>query len=133
MELADETITHEATPIGYKTDASHPKGGRDEGNFVANAASQEIGSSTQALINGRHCSHGIEGTQASRVGRTRAGASRQSQVHDNSCASRYTAAKPPKASLHAVHGESTYEEGSQRTTERNNDQYSFHLQPNSVK
>ena len=73
MELADETITHEATPIGYKTDASHPKGGRDEGNFVANAASQEIGSSTQALINGRHCSHGTEGTQASRVGHTRAG------------------------------------------------------------
>ena len=73
MELADETITHEATPIGYKTDASHPKGGRDEGNFVANAASQEIGSSTQALINGRHCSHGTEGTQASRVDRTRAG------------------------------------------------------------
>ena len=52
VELADETITHEATPIGYKTDASHPKGGRDEVNFVANAASQEIGSSTQALING---------------------------------------------------------------------------------
>ena len=34
VELADdETITHEATPIGYKTDASHPKGGRDEGNL----------------------------------------------------------------------------------------------------
>jgi len=33
VELADETITHEATPIGYKTDAAHPKGGRDEGNL----------------------------------------------------------------------------------------------------
>ena len=35
-------------------------------------------------------------------------------------------AKPPKASLHAVHGESTYEEGSQRTTECDNEQYSSH-------
>src|SRR6185312_10466961 len=60
------------------------------------------------------------------------GASRQSQVQDNSCASRYTAAKPPKASLHAMHGESTNEEGSQRTTEHDNEQYSCHLQPNSV-
>src|SRR6185312_9350825 len=33
------------------------------------------------------------------------GASRQSQVQDNSCAGRYTAAKPPKASRHVVHGE----------------------------
>ena len=33
VELADETITHEAKPIGYKTDASHPKAGRDEGNL----------------------------------------------------------------------------------------------------
>jgi hypothetical protein len=33
VELAAETITHEATPIGYKTDASHPKGGRNEGNL----------------------------------------------------------------------------------------------------
>ena len=33
VELADETITHEATPIGYKTDTSHPKGGRDKGNL----------------------------------------------------------------------------------------------------
>ena len=60
------------------------------------------------------------------------GASRQSQVQGNSCASRYTVAKPPKASLHAVHGECTYEEGNQRTTERDNEQYSSHLQPNSV-
>ena len=33
VELADETITHEAMPIGYKTDASHPKGGCDKGNL----------------------------------------------------------------------------------------------------
>ena len=45
---------------------------------------------------------------------------------------RYTVAKPPKASLHTVHGESTNEEGSQQTTEHDNKQYSSHLQPNSV-
>ena len=33
VDLADETVTHEATPVGYIADASHPKGGRDEGNL----------------------------------------------------------------------------------------------------
>ena len=105
MELADETITHEATPIGYKTDASHPKGGRDEGNFVANAASQEIGSSTQALIMVGIVPTGLRGHRRRESAAQGRGASRQSRVQDNSCASRYTAAKPPKASRHVVHGE----------------------------
>src|SRR6185295_11827158 len=62
-------------PISFASSGtdSTPKGWTRRRQLVANAASQEIGSSTQALINGRHCSHGTEGTQASRVGRTRAG------------------------------------------------------------
>jgi hypothetical protein len=48
----------------------------------------------------------------------RRGPSKQSQVRNNSCASVAATVKPSKASLRALHGESTCEDGNRRSTER---------------
>ena len=48
----------------------------------------------------------------------RRGASKQSQVENNSCASVAATVKPSKASLRARHGGSTCEDGNRRSTER---------------
>ena len=50
----------------------------------------------------------------------RRGASKQSRVQHNSCASVATTVKTSKASLRARHGESTYKESDRRSTEREN-------------
>lgn len=48
----------------------------------------------------------------------RRGASKQSQVQNNSCASVAATIKPSKASLRAWHGGSTYKDDNRRSTER---------------